>query len=118
VVSKSADVEAFRNAHPLHPLCGNENAYPLDAYVAALTIAGLRVHLIGPLENPVNFFPATQAEVDAMVTRWLAERLFGAPTWAARGLLRLPGARRWATRRLSRRLDTPGRHFAFLGVKS
>jgi len=118
VVSQSADLAAFRAAHPLHALCGGENAYPLAEYEAALTDAGLRLRrVLGPLEDAVNFFPATQTDVDGMVTRWLADRLCGSRTWPARWLLALPCLRRLTTRRLSRRLDTPGRHFAFLGVK-
>jgi SAM-dependent methyltransferase len=122
VISRRDDLAAFRLAHPLHPLCGGENAHTVATYAAALKNAGLRLkRMIGPLENVVNYFPAEQADVDGRVTSWLAGRLVGSPKWRgrlARWLLTIPGCRPFATRLASRSMDTPGRLFAFLGVKS
>ena len=117
VISRAEDLDAFRAAHPLHPQCGGEAAYPLAEFEMSLRRAGLRLgRVIGPLENAVNYFPMTQAEVRSIVT----QRLGGNGRWGgrlARLLLCAPGCRRLLTRWISRRLDTPGRHFAFLGVK-
>lgn len=121
VISRTEDLATFRAAHPLHPLCGGENAHAVDRYCRALSNAGLKLtRVIGPLEDVVNFYPAEADAVDAMVTHRLANRLFGSPRWRgrlARWMLALPGCRSSATKWVSRRLDTPGRLFAFLGVK-
>jgi len=121
VISRPEDLAAFQAAHPLHPLCGSENAYPASEYESALVGAGLRLRrVLGPLEDPVNYFPATRAEVDLAVAHQVAESLFGAGKWSgrfARLIVNTPGCRRLVTRWLSRALDTPGRHYAFLGVK-
>jgi SAM-dependent methyltransferase len=107
VISKKADLAAFRSAHALQALSGSENAYLMAEYVTALTKAGLRVRrILGPLEDAV--------------AHSIAKGLIGPARWRnrlARLLMASPWCRRWATRRLSRQDDTPGRHFAFLGVK-
>jgi SAM-dependent methyltransferase len=115
VISRPSDLPLFLHAHPLHALYGGENAYTLAEYRAAITGAGLQLrHAIGPLEDPVNYWPTSRAEVDEYVRGrcedWLGRRL-------SRVLLKISRLRRVATWCVSRKQDTPGRHFAFLAVK-
>ena len=63
VADDDRQLEAFRNAHPLHNLYGGEHAYPLGHYRSAFEKAGLRVlRSWGPLESILNFFPGTEQE--------------------------------------------------------
>jgi SAM-dependent methyltransferase len=115
VISRPADLAVFLQGHPLHGLYGGENAYTLAEYRAALTGVGLRLRrVIGPLENPVNYWPNSRDEIEGYVfgqcQAWLGNRL-------TRMMWNVPRLRRFVKRYVSRCLDTPGRHFAFLGVK-
>jgi SAM-dependent methyltransferase len=115
VLSRPSDLGFFLQGHPLHRLYGGENAYTLAEYRVAITAAGLRLRqVLGPLENPVNHWPTSCADVDQHVRgqwqRWLGGRM-------ARVLFKSPSLRRFATWFVSRRQHIPGRHFAFVGVK-
>jgi SAM-dependent methyltransferase len=115
VISRPGDLQAFLASHPLHALYGGEKAYTLAEYQASITEAGLHLaQVLGPLENPVNFFPRTRAQVDQVVLSNLAKKISGP---LARLFLALPACRPWLTRYVSHRLENPGRHYAFLGTK-
>ena len=63
VISRDKDLEIFLNQHPLHHLYGNENAYLLRDYRAALKMAGFKIDkMIGPEESVINHFPVTLRE--------------------------------------------------------
>ncbi len=127
VISRPEDLPAFLDAHALHALYGAEHAYQLAQYQSALRDAGLHLRrTIGPLENPVNYFPMSRTQVDQAVVAHFTQRLpagklgrvaarLGRRLWPL--ILALPGCRRLLTRYVSNRLDTPGRHYAFLAVK-
>lgn len=121
VISAASDLPRFLETHPLHPLCGAEHAYRLGEYRAALEEAGLKLRsVLGPLDNVVNYFPLREPEVNRIVASQVIESLPIAPRWGGklvRAAMTIPGVRRLATRWVSRRMDVPGRHFAFLGVK-
>jgi SAM-dependent methyltransferase len=113
VVDGATQLGRFRAAHPIHRLSGNENAFPLDAYVGAVRAAGLeRIEVLGPLDSVVNAFPgaADEAELRDYARAVLRKRL---------GLLgaaasRVPGvgaAVRWMASRM------PGRLYTFIAVK-
>jgi ubiquinone/menaquinone biosynthesis C-methylase UbiE len=115
VISRSRDLAVFLRAHPLHHFYGGEKAYRLEEYCRAIRSAGLRLRaLLGPLESPINYWPMTTDEVQELLHQRLGERLGGK---LARMVLCCPGIRAGYARWLSRRMDEPGRHFAFLGVK-
>ena len=115
VISKPSDRQVFLANHPLHSLYGGENAFLLEEYAAAIINSGLRLRrIIGPLENAVNYYPSTKADVINAVTDKLAGRLGKLP---ARAIMTCPLLQRLAIRLVSRRSKIPGRHFSFLGTK-
>ncbi|EFL50859.1 Methyltransferase type 11 [Solidesulfovibrio fructosivorans JJ]] len=101
VLSKPEDLPAFLAVHPLHRLYGGENAFTLEAYLAALRQAGASIkRVLSPLESPVNTFPATPDQVLGQ----------------AAAILKRPAAELGPrdVARASRMLQTPGRLFSFL----
>lgn len=58
VISSPAQLEQFRQSHPLHQLYGGENAYTLQQYLHALRAAGFVVDaLIRPFDSVINYAP-------------------------------------------------------------
>ncbi len=105
VISRDEDLDAFLSTHPLHALYGGEHAYTLARYVEALTGAGFELRrILAPWESDINLFPLTLQDVRITMAHALH---FPFPS-----LLPAGWVRRW-----SRRLNTPGRLYAFLGVK-
>jgi len=81
------------------------NAYTLERYLSALRKAGFKIRrVLSPWESDVNLFPQTFRDARNNVARRLG---FPFPRL-------LPA---WIVRRRSRRLETPGRLYAFVGVK-
>lgn len=114
VISRSADLPAFLQAHPLHALYGGEHAFLLRDYRTAITGAGLRLlRTLGPWDDPVNYWPTTWAELRQALGNSLARRL----TRPVAALLTSRPLFPWLTWCLSRTSNAPGRHFAFLGSK-
>ncbi len=105
VVSREKDLEAFWASHPLHFLYGGENAYTLERYLSALGKAGFDLRrVLSPWESEINLFPQTFQDARNSVARRLR---FPFPRL-------LPA---WMVRRRSRRLETPGRLYTFVGAK-
>lgn len=105
VISRKADLPTFLDSHPLHRFYGGENAYLLHEYKDAIKRAGLDLtHVLNPFETPINFYPATKAQ--------LKMRLAGKLRLPCPGLipdLALSLAGRW--------IDVPGRLFTFVARK-
>ncbi|MBK8021790.1 MAG: class I SAM-dependent methyltransferase [Chloroflexi bacterium] len=63
VISRKDDLPAFLESHALHKFYGGENAFLLSEYRQAILDSGLKIERqLGPLENPVNYFPMTRQE--------------------------------------------------------
>lgn len=120
VLSRKEDLPAFLEAHPLHRYYGGENAYLLQEYVDAILSSGLEIKkILGPYDSVINYFPATQEQVD-LIAFMPVRRLLGASV--ASSLIKSVIARKLllhATlrRRASLHDSTPGRLFTFLAVK-
>lgn len=106
VLSREEDLDSFLASHPLHFLYGGENAYTLNRYRSALKTAGFHIRReLSPFESDINLFPQTLHDARIITARLMK---FPFPSL-------IPS---WLVHRWSRRLETPGRLFAFLGVKS
>lgn len=109
VISRTADLPAFLDAHPLHHLYGGENAFLLDRYRAALRGAGFRVTVLKPFESAINYAPYSVASLRAE----LADRA-GPARALVRAALGVPGV--WpAARAVLGAVDhRPGRLYSFV----
>lgn len=66
VISKKEDLPIFLMNHPLHKFYGGENAYLIQEYLQAIEESGLQIiHIFGPWESVINYFPKTYEQ-------WLA----------------------------------------------
>jgi SAM-dependent methyltransferase len=111
VAEDEEQLAAFRAAHPLHWLYGGESAYPLPEYLRAFESAGLRVlHVWGPLESILNYYPGTEAERQAMLRQIAMRSWGGVGRWLA-GLVQF---RAMQVKRVTRQDRAPGRMFSFL----
>lgn len=106
VISRSQDLRAFQDAHPLHHLYGGECAYRLREYEHAIEAAGMRLKaVLNPLQSDINLYPQTLPQVK----RQIAQRLH------------LPIARfvpDAALRLLGHMLSTPGRLYSFVAERT
>jgi 2-polyprenyl-3-methyl-5-hydroxy-6-metoxy-1,4-benzoquinol methylase len=103
VISRREDLNAFLEAHPLHRLCGGENAYLVRDYRRAIEGANIRLTMVlNTYSSDVNLFPETMAGMKAAIAR----------------RLRLPSPRLvpdLALRVLGAMSNTPGRVYTFVG---
>lgn len=115
VADDEQQLNAFREAHPLHSLYGGENAYPLDRYLSAFAGAGLKVlQFWGPIESILNFFPGTESE------RQLTIRQVANHSYFRFGRL-LAWSKNFRAAQLQRYTQndrTPGRIYSFLLERS
>lgn len=104
VISRSKDIDAFLESHPLHKLYGGENAYMLREYIAAITDGGLKISkVLNSYESDINLYPDTVSEYRKRIGKKI-----GLPvSLVTSALLKLRG-----------RFDqTPGRLYTFVGHK-
>jgi ubiquinone/menaquinone biosynthesis C-methylase UbiE len=114
VVRDEADLQAFLASHPVHHLAGGGNAYTLEAYEGALRRAGLAgIQTFAPWDSVINAFPAVRSrqELQALPSRWLAERFGRIGTLVAR----LPIVSDVVWSRIRR--PFPGQMYSFLAHK-
>jgi SAM-dependent methyltransferase len=114
VVDDEQQRREFLAQHQVHQLAGGEGAWSLDAYLDAMTTAGLGLeHVLGPWDSVINAYPTARTATDLLrgPELVLAER--GGPLLGAIG--RLPGVRQMLWRRLRR--PKPGRLYSFVAVK-
>jgi SAM-dependent methyltransferase len=73
VISRSRDLQAFLDGHPLHHRYGGEHAYRLRDYVGAIEAGGIRIdRILNPLQSDINLFPQTREGIRARIARRLA----------------------------------------------
>jgi ubiquinone/menaquinone biosynthesis C-methylase UbiE len=115
VISKKEDLAQFLDSHALHSLYGGENAYLLQEYTEAISKAGLKIQkVINPFESVINYAPMSQENFQLMISSILARRL---GCRLANQLATTKTVQQFFTWYLSRRSNTPGRHYSFLAVK-
>jgi SAM-dependent methyltransferase len=115
VVSDDAQLESFLAGHILHQLHGGENAYRVGHYEHCLKGAGLMMtRRMAPLDNVINHFPMSNADVQqafgAMLRSKLGGRIGGAMARSSRLESAYRGYKSWQDR-------TPGRLYSFLCTK-
>jgi SAM-dependent methyltransferase len=115
VISRKEDLPLFLDSHALHFLYGGENAYLLQEYTHAIQVSGLKLtKLLAPFESVINYAPMTQQEFRLMVASQLARRTGGKiATWLAS----LKPVQQFYGRKLSQKLNQPGRLYSFVAVK-
>jgi SAM-dependent methyltransferase len=112
VVSRTEDVEVFREQHQTHRFTGAENAYREDEYVGTLRTAGFQVlDVVRSYDSVVNYFPMTTSDLQRTFREALAGRV---GRRGAEALSTLQPLQRRYGHRLSRRDDTPGRLYTFV----
>jgi ubiquinone/menaquinone biosynthesis C-methylase UbiE len=110
VISKCEDLEQFLDSHALHKLYGGEHAFLLNDYIDAIQNAGLLLEKsISPSFSVINYAPVTTAEFQEQIVRSL-QRFIGP-------LAYLRGAQNLYMSYRDRKMNTPGRHYSFIGVK-
>lgn len=118
VITRSEDLPAFLEIHPLHKLYGGENAFRLDEYQSAIHAAGFDLtQVLAPLRSPINFAPYTLDTLQLEVAQRMGRKA-GWLTPVVRTALRLPGA--WpVARALLERVDhRPGRLYSFVARRA
>jgi len=114
VVDNESQLQAFRQQHPFHQLVGGEQAFPLDAYLDAIRLAGLQLkNVFGPWDTVINAFPGVkeQAELSHYPQQLLAQRLGRLGAWAGTLPMVCSLVWKWLKR------PVPGRMYTFLAEK-
>jgi SAM-dependent methyltransferase len=118
VISRHADKQAFRDAHPMHCLYGGENAFLLVEYLSALEQAGLHLQrVLGPFESPINFSPYTLDGLQREIAQHAGRLLPGATGMLSR-ILAVPQMWKLARRVLAVFDNRPGRLCSFVAMKA
>jgi len=114
VISRTEDLDAFFEVHPLHKWYGGENAFLLSQYQQAIGSAGFVVDkIIAPLESPINFAPQTLASLQAGISE-RAGRIIPGMGILSGYLMRIPLV--WNLVRMALRAvdHRPGRLYSFI----
>lgn len=115
VISRKEDLPLFLDSHALHFLYGGENAYLLQEYTDAIQVSGLKLKkLLAPFESVINYAPMTQQEFRLMLASQLARCTGGK---IANWLASLKPVQQFYGRKLSQKLNDPGRLYSFVAVK-
>ncbi|AFZ44903.1 Methyltransferase type 11 [Halothece sp. PCC 7418] len=115
VISKKEDLQTFLDNHPLHHLYGGEYAYLLQEYQEAIRAANLKLKTsIGPFESEINYFPKTREQLKDEIVSILARRFGKKLAIVLSSNLQI---QKLVTQSLSRKSQTPGRHYSFLAFK-
>jgi SAM-dependent methyltransferase len=116
VISKSADLAAFFQLHPLHKLYGGENAFMLRDYKSAIKKAGfVEYDVLSPLLSPINYFPYTQDTLRADLVGRLPKILH--IQYIAKSLLAINLIFKVCIAMLSLVDSRPGRLYSFVSDK-
>jgi len=115
VISRSEDMQAFLDAHPLHHLYGGESAYTLKEYQQAIRGSGLSLlRSIAPLESVINYAPYSRESIRTKI----AQRLQAMPMGGLlAGAMRRPALSGLMMRIAMHFDDRPGRLYSFVSVK-
>ncbi len=115
VVSDSDQLEKFFAGHVLHQLHGGENAYSVSHYTSSLKKAGFMVvNQMAPMDNVINHFPASNADVRQAMCDWLTSKL---GTAVGSSIAKISGAEKAYRIFRSMRDQSPGRLYSFLCTK-
>lgn len=69
-IFNNADKQLFLDTHPLHKFYGGENAFTLDEYVNAMTIAKLKLKkILHHFDSVINFSPLTIKEKNELLQK-------------------------------------------------
>jgi ubiquinone/menaquinone biosynthesis C-methylase UbiE len=64
VIYDAIDKQKFLDTHPLHRFYGGENAFTIEEYTSAMSLAGLKIkEQLGHFDSPINYFPSTSKEI-------------------------------------------------------
>ena len=115
VVNDAKQLDDFLARHILHQWHGGENAYPVKYYIKSLKQAGFKsIRTIGPMDNVINHFPASDAAVNQEMQRWLTSKL---GSTLGNTFAQLSAIEKVYRRYLSVRNQSPGRLYSFLCAK-
>lgn len=115
VISRTGDLGAFLEQHPLHKLYGGENAFLLDNYKDALGCAGFgNITVLSPWSSAINFAPYTQQALKSELAIRLGRNPFSS---FMQLLLEEPAFWSFAKKVLERLDNRPGRLYSFRGEK-
>lgn len=115
VISKSDDLEAFLQIHPLHSLYGGENAFKMDQYLDALHAAGFVVEkVLRPFDSVINYAPYTRDSLREELKRRLRKLPMGS---VAEIFLQVDVIMNIVLALLSRLDKRPGRLYSFICTK-
>lgn len=114
VVKDEQQLAEFLKNHPIHQLVGGENAYPLQAYLAAIKQSGLELQqCLGPWDSVINAFPnvASQQQLATYADDKMRERYGN----VASKLLLIPGVRSVVWQWIKR--PVAGQMYSFVALK-
>jgi len=115
IVNDAQQLEKFFAGHILHQKHGSENAYPVAHYTNSLKQAGFTVvQQMAPMDNVINHFPASNADVYEAMCTWYRSK-FGKAI--GNSMIQLPFAEKAYRRFRSMRDQSPGRLYSFLSTK-
>jgi SAM-dependent methyltransferase len=105
VADNDRERETFLKNHPLHHLCGGEDAYPKSRYILSLRKSGLTIlKVLKPADSDINLFPLSFHEISEIVKRKFRIRF---PLFILKHLLQFRNTVR----------PVPGRLYSFMGYK-
>jgi ubiquinone/menaquinone biosynthesis C-methylase UbiE len=115
VVNDAKQLEQFLAGHILHQQHGGENAYPVAHYTNSLKQAGFTVvQQMAPMDNVINHFPISNADVDLAMRHWLTSKLGNA---LGHSIAEMSFAEKAYRGFRSMRDRSPGRLYSFLCSK-
>jgi ubiquinone/menaquinone biosynthesis C-methylase UbiE len=115
IVNDAKQLEEFFAGHILHQKHGGENAYPVAHYTNSLKQAGFTVvRQLAPMDNVINHFPASNADVNQSMRHWFASKLGNT---LGGTIAEMPFAERAYRGFRSMRDQSPGRLYSFLCTK-
>jgi ubiquinone/menaquinone biosynthesis C-methylase UbiE len=117
VISRTADLDAFFNIHPLHWRYGGENAHKRNFYETKIKQAGLDLQsILGPLQSPINYAPYSKSQLIEEISKKAEAIPMGRS--ALRTLLQLPVVGTGLIHLLQHLDHRPGRLYSFLAVRN
>jgi ubiquinone/menaquinone biosynthesis C-methylase UbiE len=115
IVNDAQQLEQFFAGHILHQKHGSEYAYPVAYYIRSLKRAGFTVvQKIASMDNVINHFPASNADVYEAMCTWYRSKFGNA---IASSIIQLPFVEKAYRQFRSMRDQAPGRLYSFLSTK-
>jgi ubiquinone/menaquinone biosynthesis C-methylase UbiE len=112
VVDNSQQLEQFLAGHILHRLHGGENAYSVEYYTNSFKKAGFKVaKLLAPMDNIINHFPSSNADVSKFHKDWLTSKL---GSFIGNSIAQIPLTEQVYRQYRSMTDRSPGRLYSFL----